>query len=74
MINYENPYITTIEAISNFEAIGVPTLQKMGVNPFMEFIYKSKTLDKYNKDVCKETEGDCFKWINRYLKIQFIEI
>lgn len=43
----------------------------MGVNPFVHFSYKGHPLNKYSEKICHETGGDCFKWINQHLKIEF---
>ena len=69
MINYQDPYISLIDTDSDFDKIGQWTLDEMGLNPFLYFSYKGNELPSYSNEICGETDGDCMKWINSYLKI-----
>ena len=42
MFNYQDPYITVIDTIANFEEIGTVTMEEMEVNPFLFFSYQGE--------------------------------
>ena len=69
MINYQDPYISVIESESDFDKIGEWTVEKMGLNPFIYVSINGTQIPTYSDDLCHETQGDCMKWINSYLKI-----
>ena len=64
MINREDPYISVIDTISDFDKIGEWTMEEMGVNPFIYFSYNGIEIRPIDHVMCKDTEGDCMKWIN----------
>jgi hypothetical protein len=47
----------------------------MGILPFLAFSYKGKayehTILPNMPELCKETGGDCFAWVNKYLIINW---
>ena len=45
----------------------------MGINPFMYFSYQGELIKPIDEVICKETAGDCLKWINKYLNITYQE-
>ena len=50
-------------------SFGKLSFDEMKVVPFVGFYYKSELLPLIDKEVCKETGGDCYKMIQKYLKI-----
>ena len=73
MINYENDKVTDITIKTDFEKIGVQHLDKMGAIPVLEFKYKGKILkrNEFSEGQCRETNGDCFEFINKHLNITY---
>ena len=45
----------------------------MGTLPFLTFGYKGHEIPEYSKDICKETAGDCFEFVKKYLKVDWIQ-
>ena len=45
----------------------------MGTMPFMDFQYKGNELPRNGKATgqCAETNGDCFEFVKKYLKIKW---
>ena len=41
----------------------------MGLNPFFWVNYNGTDIPTYSEELCHETQGDCMKWINSYIKI-----
>ena len=52
-MNYDEPYISEIGIIADFEEIGELSMEEMGVNPFVHFSYKGKGLNVKDEKVCK---------------------
>ena len=52
--------------------IGNQTLKDMGSMPYITLKYKGKVLPMKSDKLCKETNGDCRAFINKYLKIKWI--
>jgi len=73
MINHEDPYTNLTETFSDFEKIGVRKLESMGILPFINFSHKGTAIKPQMPDKCKETNGDCLKWLNKYLTIEWRE-
>ena len=49
MINREDPYISVIDTISDFEKIGEWSMKDIGVNPFIYFSYEGKELRPHDE-------------------------
>ena len=43
----------------------------MNVTPFLGFFYKGELLPINDEKTCKETGGDCQKFVTKYLKIEW---
>jgi hypothetical protein len=76
MINFRDPYTNVNHTAANFDDIGERKLEKMGILPFLAFSYQGKSfensiLPQMPEKICKETGGDCFAWINKYLIIDW---
>lgn len=52
-----------IDIDSDFDKIGQWSIEKMGLNPFLYFSYQGSEVPKFDKKLCKDTDGDCYKWI-----------
>jgi len=72
MFNYQANVISENTTSSNFTDIGNITLSEMGTLPFIYPYYKGQMVQRESMEMCKEFDGDCFKFIKKYLKIEWI--
>ena len=69
MVTYQGTQVLNNETVIQPESLGNLSFEDMKVVPFVGFYYKSELLPLFDKEVCKETGGDCYKMIQKYLKI-----
>ena len=50
--------------MNQFYYDAVTKMEEMGVNPFIYFSYNGTEIRPIDHVMCKDTEGDCMKWIN----------
>jgi hypothetical protein len=43
----------------------------MGTRPFLKVHYEGKRLKRTHDKHCKETDGDCFKLVNKYFEVKW---
>jgi hypothetical protein len=72
MTNYLANIITTSLTAADFEEIGVVSLKTIGATPFYNFYYKNAIVKRNDPVMCKEFGGDCYKFVNKYLKIVWV--
>jgi len=46
-------------------------MSDMGTLPFINLYHDYKTIHRTSKTMCHEFGGDCFKFIQKYLKVQW---
>ncbi len=61
--------ITGNTTTADLLSIGTIKLSEMGTLPFVAPYYKGKEIPRHSKDMCKDYDGDCFKFVSQYLKI-----
>ena len=73
MIKYKHFYHRNTVTAVNFNKIGIVALDDMGTLPFFSVHYKGKHLPikSEKKKECAETNGDCFKFVTKFLKIKW---
>ena len=67
MFLYLGNSINIYETETNFEKIGNISLTEMQTLPFYLIYYKGNVLKRTNHEQCKETNGDCFEFMKKYL-------
>ena len=45
----------------------------MNVTPFYGFQFKGEFLNRVDKKVCKEFDGDCYQFAEKYMKFEWFE-
>ena len=58
---------------ANLTALGNITLSKMQVLPLILPYYKGNIVPRTSKTMCKEFGGDCFQFVKKHLKIEWID-
>ena len=71
MFFYQNNSITSNTSYADLIKLGNVKMNEMKMIPFVAPYYKGKMVPRQSMDMCKEFEGDCFKFVNKYLKIQW---
>ena len=74
MTYYQLNNISTFSTAAEFNKIGVVKLKEMKAIPFHGFYYKNKEVKRNDPVLCKEYEGDCSKFVNKYLKIKWLTL
>jgi len=72
MTNYLANIITTSLTAADFKEIGVVSLKTIDATPFYNFYYKNTIVKRNDPVMCGEFGGDCYKFVNNYLKIRWI--
>ena len=73
MVNDHGQKVNMIEAPSNFIEMDNLKLNEMGTMPFFGLWYKGETIKRNSTSLCQETGGDCFAFVTKYLKLEWIE-
>ena len=53
--------------------LGKVKLSDMKTLPFLAAYYKGNAIPRTSMDMCKEYDGDCFKFVNKFLKVQSVQ-
>ena len=69
VFNYYDYYHRQIETAADMNEIGLVSMDEMGTTPFYSVHYDGHRLKRTDDKHCKETQGDCFKLTQKYLKI-----
>jgi hypothetical protein len=62
MFTYQLPQVLNNTSIIQPADFGNVTLKEMNIIPFYGFYFKGKFLNRVDKEVCKEFDGDCYKF------------
>ena len=55
------------------EKLGDVKLSEMGVLPFIAPYYKGREIRREDNEMCKEFDGDCFKFFEKYIDLKWVE-
>jgi len=69
MTNYLANNISTYMTTADFPKIGTIKLSEMETIPFYGFAYKNAKVMRNDPVMCKDFDGDCYKFVNKYLNI-----
>lgn len=69
MFLFQNNTITQNTTTIDLIPLGKVKLSEMQTLPFVAPYYKGETVPRTSDTMCKESGGDCFKFVNKYLKI-----
>ena len=72
MTNYLANNVMSSLTATDFEEIGVVKLKTMKAIPFYSFYYKNKEVMRHDPVMCKEFGGDCNQFVNKYIKIVWV--
>ena len=64
---YEGDSVNIYQTNTDFQKIGNISLSEMKTLPFYSIYYKGNMLKRTDDVHCKETGGDCFEFMNKYL-------
>ena len=71
MANYEGYYHKSILSVANLNELGIVNFDEMGTMPFFSVHFRGKHLPIKSDKHCKETNGDCFKLVLKYLDFKW---
>ena len=52
----------------DFDQLGEVSIGQVGTIPFYAVNYNFKEIKRWDDEVCKETNGDCFLFVKQYYK------
>jgi hypothetical protein len=64
--------ITTATTAADFEEIGILKLSDMKTIPFYGYEYNNVRIKRTDPVLCKEFDGDCEKFVAKYLKMDWL--
>ena len=69
MVFFKNNTVTQNTSTTDLFKLGKVNLSEMNTLPFLAPRYKGKGIPRTSMDMCKEHDGDCLKFINKFLKV-----
>ena len=69
MTMFEKSHMTNFVTLADLNEIGTVNMKEMGTIPFFSIHYKGHQLQIHDQKHCAETNGDCFAFASKYLKI-----
>ena len=74
MVSYKGYYHKSISTSANFTEIGIVKLEDMGSLPFFAVHHKGHQLHIKSEKRCAETQGDCYKFTEKYLDLKWMNV
>ena len=74
MFTYDNNNVTETVTSTDFNKIGEITLKQTKTLPFFKTYFRGNQLPRNGTayGLCKETDGDCFEFVKKYMNINII--
>ena len=73
MFYFQNNSISENTTSANLLEIGEVKLSEMKLLPFIATYYKGNEIPRRDETMCKEFDGDCLKFFEKYIDLKWVE-
>ena len=73
MFYFQNNLVVQNSTVINLKKLGEVRLDQMMILPFVAPYYKGNMIKRFDQDMCKEFDGDCFMFFLKYIDLKWID-